>query len=100
MAEGSRALYAVARDRGLPFRQLFSKIDAKKQVNIYAILLGATMQMALNSIYFGSVTGFFTAISIATEGFYLSYAMPLFVRILARFTGHAKVLPGAYTLGK
>ncbi len=30
----------------------------------------------------------------------LSYAMPLLVRILARFTGHAKVLPGPYTLGK
>ena len=26
--------------------------------------------------------------------------MPLLVRILARFTGHAKVLPGPYTLGK
>ena len=30
----------------------------------------------------------------------LSYAMPLFVRILARFSGHAKVLQGPYTLGK
>jgi choline transport protein len=100
MAEGSRALYAFARDRGLPFSSVFSKVDAKKQVPIYAILLAATVQMALNAIYFGSVTGFFTVISIATEGFYLSYAMPLFVRILARFTGHAKVLPGPYTLGK
>lgn len=44
--------------------------------------------------------GFATVIAIATEGFYLSYAMPLLVRILARFTGHAKVLPGPYTLGK
>lgn len=26
--------------------------------------------------------------------------MPLLVRILARFTGHAKVLPGPYTLGR
>ena len=26
--------------------------------------------------------------------------MPLLVRILARFSGHAKVLPGPYTLGK
>ena len=30
----------------------------------------------------------------------LSYAMPLLVRILARFTGHTKVLSGPYTLGK
>lgn len=26
--------------------------------------------------------------------------MPLLVRIIARFTGHAKVLPGPYTLGR
>lgn len=26
--------------------------------------------------------------------------MPLLVRILARFTGHAKILPGPYTLGR
>ena len=26
--------------------------------------------------------------------------MPLLVRIISRFTGHAKVLPGPYTLGK
>lgn len=30
----------------------------------------------------------------------LSYAMPLLVRILARLSGHAKVLSGPYTLGK
>lgn len=100
MAEGSRALYAFARDRGLPFSRLFAKVDAKRQVPIYSILLCMVVQMALNSIYFGTYTGFATVISIATEGFYLSYAMPLLVRVLARFTGHAKELPGPYTLGK
>jgi choline transport protein len=57
-------------------------------------------RIALNSIYFGTFTCFATVIAIATEDFYLSYAMPLLVRILARFTGRARVLPGPYTLGK
>ncbi|KAK8219742.1 hypothetical protein M8818_000716 [Zalaria obscura] len=61
-AEGGRTVYAFARDRVL-------------------------VQIALNSIYFGSLTGFNTVVSIATEGFYLSYAIALFVRILSRFTG-------------
>ena len=100
MAEGSRALYAFARDRGLPFSRVFAKVDAKKQVPIYAILLCGLVQMALNSIYFGTYTGFATVIAIATEGFYVSYAMPLLARILARWTGHAKTLPGPYSLGR
>ena len=118
IAEGSRSLYAFARDHGLPFSKVFAKVEPKRQVPVYAILLACGVQMALNSIYFGTVTGFNTVISIATEGFCkmdlhslprthrltqhldLSYAMPLLVRIIARFTGHAKVLPGPYTLGK
>jgi choline transport protein len=100
MAEGSRSLYAFARDRGLPASKIWAKVDGRKQVRIYSILLCAVVQMALNLIYFGAYTGFATVIAIATEGFYLSYAMPLLVRILARFTGHARVLPGPYTLGK
>ena len=69
MAEGSRSLYAFARDHGLPFSKVFSKVESKRQIPVYAILLACGVQMALNSIYFGTVTGFNTVISIATEAF-------------------------------
>ena len=69
LAEGSRSLFAFARDRGLPFSHIFSKVEKKRQIPVYAILLACVVQMALNSIYFGTVTGFNTVISIATEGF-------------------------------
>ena len=100
LAEGSRSLFAFARDHGLPFSSLFAKVDSKRQVPVYAILLTCAVQIALNSIYFGTLTGFNTVISIATEGFYLSYAMPLLARILSWLTGNAKVLSGPYTLGR
>ena len=100
LAEGSRSLFAFARDHGLPMSSLFAKVDSKRQVPVYAILLTCAVQIALNSIYFGTLTGFNTVISIATEGFYLSYAMPLLARILSWFTGNAKVLSGPYTLGR
>ena len=100
LAEGSRSLFAFARDHGLPFSSLFSKVDPKKQVPVYAILLTFAVQIALNSIYFGTLTGFNTVISIATEGFYLSYAMPLLARILSWFTGNTKSLSGPYKLGR
>jgi choline transport protein len=67
MAEGSRVIYAFARDRGLPFSKSFSRVS--KQVPINAILLTCLVQIAFNSIYFGTTTGFNTVISIATSGF-------------------------------
>lgn len=69
LAEGSRSLYAFARDHGLPFSRTFAKVDPKRQVPVPAILLTCLVQVALNSIYFGTLTGFYTVISIATEGF-------------------------------
>jgi len=99
VAEGSRSLFAFARDHGLPFSSVFAKVDTKRQVPVYAILLACGVQMAMNSIYFGTLTGFNTVISIATEGFYLSYAMPLLARIMSWFTGDVKTLSGPYSLG-
>ena len=69
MAEGSRAVFAFARDRGLPFSGLLSKVEKRRQIPVYAILLTLVVQIAFNSIYFGTITGFNTVISIATEGF-------------------------------
>ena len=69
LAEGSRSLFAFARDRGLPFSHVFSKVEPRKQIPVAAILLACGVQMVLNSIYFGTFTGFNTVISIATEGF-------------------------------
>ena len=69
IAEGSRSLYAFARDHGLPFSHIFARVEPKRQVPVNAILLTCAVQMALNAIYFGTLTGFNTVISIATEGF-------------------------------
>jgi choline transport protein len=73
MAEGSRAVYAFARDHGLPFSRTFSKVSEKTKVPVNAVLLTCLVQIAFNSIYFGTLTGFNTVISIATEGFCTSF---------------------------
>jgi len=78
LAEGSRALFAFARDRGLPFSRVFSKVEPRRRVPVAAILLACGVQMVLNSIYFGTFTGFETVISIATEGFCTSAPFSLF----------------------
>jgi len=76
LAEGSRAVYAFARDRGLPFSGFFAKVDKRRKVPLNAILLTLAVQMALDAIYFGTWTGFETVISIATEGFCKPYPLP------------------------
>jgi amino acid transporter len=72
MAEGSRATYAFARDHGLPFSSIFSRVSKTKEVPVYALVLTCAVQMAFDSIYFGTTTGFNTVISIATQGFCMS----------------------------
>lgn len=68
-ATGGRAVYAFARDQGLPFSGVWSKVDKKSQIPVWALCLTVLTQVVLNSIYFGTVTGFNTVVSIATEGF-------------------------------
>lgn len=68
MAEGSRAVYAFSRDNGLPFSNVLSKVSSRS-VPVNALILTMVVQMAFNSIYFGTITGFNTIITIATQGF-------------------------------
>lgn len=77
LAEGSRSIYAFARDNGLPFSNFFSRVSKNRQVPVNAILLTLAAQLALDAIEFGTTTGFETVISIATEGFCKSSCLAL-----------------------
>lgn len=74
LAEGSRSIYAFARDSGLPFSPALSKVEPKRKIPVYAILLAASVQVAENAIYFGTVTGFDTVVTIASTGWCKSVA--------------------------
>ena len=88
---------------------------------IYGILLTFVVQIALNSIYFGTVTGFNTVVSIATEGFCknhrfaymlpstnkllrtdVSYAIPILLRVIAPLTAStaSTQFEGPWNLGR
>ena len=100
-AEGGRAVFAFARDRGLPFSDTWSKVGKKTYVPVNALILTVVVQLALNSIYFGTLTGFNTVIAIATQGFYVSYAIPLLARLLSLFTSTPhRTIDGMYSLGR
>ena len=69
MAQSSRVVFSFARDGGLPFSNIISYVHPTLHVPIYAIALVLVVNMALMSIYFGSITGFNTVLAISTEGF-------------------------------
>ncbi|KAI0150165.1 putative GABA permease [Xylariaceae sp. FL1272] len=101
MAETSRSIYAFSRDHGLPFSKTFSKIHAKFQVPVAGILLAMVCQAILNTIYVGSYTGFNTVASIATEGFYVSYLLPILARLVSQLGyGHKFQWHPKYNLGR
>ncbi|OAP57273.1 hypothetical protein AYL99_08011 [Fonsecaea erecta] len=99
MAQSSRVIFSFARDHGLPFSGIISKVHPTLHVPTYSILTVLVVNMALMAIYFGSVTGFNTVLGISTEGFYLSYIMPLLVRIWGRLQGREDI-DSAYSLGR
>ncbi|XDG06829.1 hypothetical protein ABKA04_006444 [Annulohypoxylon sp. FPYF3050] len=101
MAECSRALWAFARDKALPCSKAISSVNKKLQVPIVAIIVCMVIQAALNTIYIGTYTGFNTVISIAAEGFYVSYAIPLVSRLMSHFSGAPDRLKGSHwSLGR
>ncbi|QKX53758.1 uncharacterized protein TRUGW13939_00838 [Talaromyces rugulosus] len=100
MAEGGRSIWAFARDHGLPASKYVSKVDKKFGVPVIAILVCMLIQAALNTIYIGTYTGFVTVTSISTEGFYISYFVPLFARILSHAMGRPVKLDGPFNFGK
>ena len=69
VAEGSRALFAFSRDRGMPFSGILSRVEPRSKIPLFSIILTVLVQMAFNSIYFGPDTGFQTVIDIASTGF-------------------------------
>lgn len=87
VAEGSRSLFAFARDNGLPFSHVLSRVEKRRKIPIYSIIVTVLVQMAFNSIYFGTETGFNTIITTASTGFYASYGLTLLARLLGYFFG-------------
>ncbi|KAJ8606237.1 hypothetical protein MRB53_041109 [Persea americana] len=99
MAQSSRVIFSFARDHGLPLSSYISRVHPTLHVPHFSILTVLVVNMALMAIYFGSVTGFNTVLAFSTEGFYLSYIMPLLVRVWGRLQGRQDIDSG-FSLGR
>ncbi|TFY77230.1 hypothetical protein EWM64_g6782 [Hericium alpestre] len=81
----SRATWAFARDRALPFSKQFSRVwtppMASESLPVNAFLLSTTVQVLLGLIYLGSSTAFNAFVGVPVICLGASYAMPVAVSL-------------------
>ncbi|KAG2121325.1 amino acid transporter [Suillus clintonianus] len=79
----SRATWAFARDKAIPFHQVFSKISPYlDDVPVNALLLSTVIQVLLGLIYLGSSAAFNAFLGVAVMCLGASYAMPVAISLM------------------
>lgn len=76
----SRATWAIARDNAIPGAKLFSRVDKRLGVPVWALVLTTVVQMLLGLINLGSTSAFTAFVSVGVQALAASYGE--FSRIL------------------
>ena len=93
----SRCTWAFARDDAIPCSKLWSKVDKRLGVPVWALVLVTVVQMLLGIINIGSTSAFTAFISVGVQALALSYGLPIAISL---FTGRKEVNQAKWTLGK
>lgn len=96
VTSNSRMMYAFARDGGIPGHTFFAKVSSKWKSPIRTVWLACTLSFILGLPSLGSSVAFAAATSIATIGLYISYGIP----ILLRVTNRRQFVRGPFHLGQ
>ncbi|KAL1741857.1 amino acid/polyamine transporter I [Schizophyllum fasciatum] len=95
ITSNSRMMYAFARDGGIPGGKWFAHVDKKWRSPIRTVWLACTLSFILGLPSLGSDVAFSAATSIATIGLYISYAIPVALRVM----NHKEFVRGPFHLG-
>ncbi|KAF8645298.1 hypothetical protein AX16_007925, partial [Volvariella volvacea WC 439] len=96
ITSNSRMMFAFARDGGIPGHKFFSKVNKRWRSPIRTVWLACTLSFILGLPSLGSSVAFAAATSIATIGLYISYAIPIALRII----NHQSFTRGPFHLGR
>jgi amino acid transporter len=81
----SRMIYAFSRDGGLPLSNVWHKINAKTRTPTNAVWLGVIASAVTGALsllqHKGVSTAFFALTGICVVGLYISYVIPIFLRL-------------------
>ncbi|KAF9523310.1 APC amino acid permease [Crepidotus variabilis] len=84
ITSNSRMMYAFARDGGIPGHKFLAKVSTKWRSPIRTVWLACTLSFILGLPSLGSSVAFAAATSIATIGLYISYGIPIMLRVVYR----------------
>ena len=96
----SRATWAFARDKAIPFYTHFGKISMHPcfpDVPVNALVLSTTIQVLLGLIYLGSSTAFNAFVGVAVMCLGASYALPVAISLVQ---GRTEVADAPFGLGR
>jgi len=96
-ASVSRVLYALGRDGELPAASVLSHLSGRERLPRRAIVLSALCAGAL-LVFATSQNAYETLIAMATVGFYIAFAFPVFAALRARLLGRWEA--GPWNLGR
>ncbi|KAG9217802.1 hypothetical protein CCMSSC00406_0005172 [Pleurotus cornucopiae] len=93
----SRATWAFARDKALPFHRTFSRVNNDPssyfpEIPLNAFLLSTLIQVLLGLLYLGSSAAFNAFVGVAATCLGASYAMPVAINLMEGRT-HVKGAP-------
>jgi len=92
----SRMMYAFARDGGFPGHSFFRYVHPTTRVPVRTVWLACTLSFVLGLPSFASAVAFTAATSITTIGLYISYGIPIALRV----ANGADFVRGPFHLGK
>jgi len=78
----SRMMYAFSRDGAIPGSRFFHKVDRRWRSPIRTVWLACTLSFILGLPSLGSYVAFSAANSIAAIGLYISYGIPIALRVV------------------
>ena len=84
LTAASRCTYAFARDGAIPGYKLWSRVNKKLDVPIWALVLSTVVNCLLGCIYFGSTAAFNSFTGVGTICLSASYAVPVIVNLVQR----------------
>ncbi|KAI5456913.1 amino acid/polyamine transporter I [Mariannaea sp. PMI_226] len=97
LTASSRCTYAFARDKAIPGYKLWSRVNHRLDMPLWALFLSTIVDCILGCIYFGSSAAFNSFTGVATICLSTSYGVPVLVSLVRR---REAVKNSPYPLGK
>ncbi|RDA88142.1 hypothetical protein CP532_6838 [Ophiocordyceps camponoti-leonardi (nom. inval.)] len=96
LTAASRCTYAFARDGAIPGHRLWSRVNKKLDMPLWALALSTVVDCLLGCIYFGSSAAFNSFTGVATICLSASYGVPVLVSLVR---GRKHIRNSPFSLG-